>query len=109
MPSISIENINAPGIFSRTVTSRFSAKRSPYLLELVRYIHLNPLRAGLVPDLETLDRYRWSGHAVLLGHRSLEGQERTKCWPGLEKAGHVPGAATNSLLPTAWLRGGETI
>lgn len=47
-----------------------------YLLELVRYIHLNPLRAGLVANLEELDRYPWSGHAVLMGYRSLEGQER---------------------------------
>ena len=29
----------------------------PYLLELVRYIHLNPLRAKIVPDLAALDRY----------------------------------------------------
>lgn len=50
-------------------------EEEPYLLELIRYIHLNPLRAGLVPDLESLDRYRWSGHAVLLGHRIMEGQE----------------------------------
>jgi REP element-mobilizing transposase RayT len=50
-------------------------EEEPYLLELIRYIHLNPLRAGLVPDLESLDRYRWSGHAVLLGQRSMEGQE----------------------------------
>ena len=27
----------------------------PYLLELTRYIHLNPLRAGLVKNLEELD------------------------------------------------------
>jgi putative transposase len=45
-----------------------------YLLELVRYIHLNPLRAGLVDNLESLDRYPWAGHSVLLGNRSLEGQ-----------------------------------
>jgi REP element-mobilizing transposase RayT len=38
-----------------------------YLLELVRYIHLNPLRAGLVKDLAGLARYRWSGHSALLG------------------------------------------
>ena len=38
-----------------------------YFQELVRYIHLNPLRAGLVPDLERLDRYPWSGHGVLMG------------------------------------------
>jgi hypothetical protein len=28
-----------------------------YLLELVRYIHLNPLRARLVKDLTDLDKY----------------------------------------------------
>ena len=38
-----------------------------YLKELVRYIHLNPVRAGLVPDLEALDRYRYSGHCCLMG------------------------------------------
>lgn len=40
-----------------------------YLLELVRYIHLNPLRAALVPDLRSLNRYRWTGHAGMLGRR----------------------------------------
>jgi len=39
----------------------------PYLLELTRYIHLNPLRAGVVESLEKLNRYQWSGHAVLIG------------------------------------------
>jgi REP element-mobilizing transposase RayT len=39
----------------------------PYLLELVRYIHLNPLHAGLVRDLAALDHYRYSGHAIVLG------------------------------------------
>ena len=29
----------------------------PYLLELTRYIHLNPLRAGMVGDLEGLKNY----------------------------------------------------
>jgi len=45
-----------------------------YLLELVRYIHLNPLRAGLVPDIVALDHYPWSGHACLVGSRHVEGQ-----------------------------------
>lgn len=39
-----------------------------YLLELVRYIHLNPLRAGLVRGLAALARYPWSGHSAILGH-----------------------------------------
>jgi len=38
-----------------------------YLWELVRYIHLNPVRAGLVKDLKELDRYPYSGHSVLMG------------------------------------------
>jgi len=50
-------------------------EEEPYFLELVRYIHLNPLRAGLVPDMAGLDHYHWSGHAVLLGNRTMEGQE----------------------------------
>jgi putative transposase len=45
-----------------------------YLLELVRYIHLNPLRAGMVKSIEALNRYPWSGHAVLMGNRQTEGQ-----------------------------------
>ncbi len=44
-------------------------EREPYLLELVRYIHLNPLRAGLVSGLSGLDRHPWSGHSALMGHR----------------------------------------
>ena len=38
-----------------------------YFLELVRYIHLNPLRAGLVSDLSKLGKYLYSGHGVLMG------------------------------------------
>ena len=42
-------------------------EEDPYLLELIRYIHLNPLRAGLVNDLKQLDKYPWSGHSAVLG------------------------------------------
>ena len=38
-----------------------------YLLELVRYIHLNPLRAGLVSDLDQLDNFLYSGHGTIMG------------------------------------------
>jgi hypothetical protein len=47
-----------------------------YLLELIRYIHLNPLRASVVENLSELDRYPWSGHRVLLGKRRNDWQER---------------------------------
>jgi REP element-mobilizing transposase RayT len=42
-------------------------EEEPYLLELVRYLHLNPLRATIVPDLRTLDRHPWTGHSALCG------------------------------------------
>ncbi|MBI5442209.1 MAG: transposase [Deltaproteobacteria bacterium] len=45
-----------------------------YLLTLVRYIGLNPLRARLVKGLEELDRYPSCSHAVLLGNRELDRQ-----------------------------------
>jgi REP element-mobilizing transposase RayT len=38
-----------------------------YLKELVRYIHLNLLRAGLVKDIKELNCNRWSGHSALIG------------------------------------------
>ena len=38
-----------------------------YRLELLRYIHLNPLRAGIVTTLDELSRYPWSGHRQLIG------------------------------------------
>jgi putative transposase len=39
----------------------------PYLLELIRYLHLNPVRAQVVPSLPELARYPWTGHSALLG------------------------------------------
>jgi REP element-mobilizing transposase RayT len=35
-----------------------------YFLELIRYIHLNPVRAGIV---DTADMYLWSSHRTYLG------------------------------------------
>ena len=45
-----------------------------YLLELLRYIHLNPLRAGIVRDIQGLDNYKWSGHGVIIGMRQAPWQ-----------------------------------
>jgi len=44
-------------------------EEDPYLLELIRYIHLNPLRAGVIKDLKELDKYPWCGHSAILGRR----------------------------------------
>ncbi len=47
-----------------------------YFAELVRCIHLNPLRASLVKNLSELDRYRYCGHSVLMGRVKNEWQDR---------------------------------
>ena len=46
-----------------------------YLLELVRYIHLNPLRAGEVESYAELGRYPWCGHGAVIGVRKVKWQE----------------------------------
>ncbi|MBW1766843.1 MAG: transposase [Deltaproteobacteria bacterium] len=46
-----------------------------YLQELVRYIHLNPLRAKIVTDLKELDRYSYCGHSALMGKKKREWQD----------------------------------
>jgi len=42
-------------------------QEEPYLLELVRYIHLNPLRSKIVPDIKALNTFPFTGHGVILG------------------------------------------
>ena len=46
-----------------------------YLKELVRYIHLNPLRAKIVSGMRGLNRYKYSGHSVLMGKGNCDWQE----------------------------------
>ena len=42
-------------------------EEEPYLLELSRYIHLNPVRAGIVKDMAELSTYPWTGHSAIIG------------------------------------------
>ena len=44
-------------------------QEDPYLLELVRYIHLNPLRSRLVSSVKQLNVYKYCGHSFLLGKK----------------------------------------
>ncbi len=48
---------------------RFKAKEvvdERYLMQLIAYVHLNPVKAGLAEDV---DGYRWSGHRDIVGRR----------------------------------------
>ena len=46
-----------------------------YLLELVRYIHLNPFRTGLVKRLDELNNYPYCGHSSLMGNETRDWQD----------------------------------
>ena len=59
-----------------------------YFRELLRYIHLNPMRAGAVASLSELDHYPWSGHAVVVGALKNDWQDRDYAlkWFGRKEA-----------------------
>ena len=40
--------------------------KSAYFREVVRYIHLNPLRSGIVPSVGELEDYLWTGHRKIV-------------------------------------------
>jgi putative transposase len=67
----------------------FLCEEDPYLLELVRYIHLNPIRAGMVKGMDELREFPWSGHAVIMGRIRREWQD----------AAYVLGLFTRSTAP----------
>jgi len=46
-----------------------------YFTELVRYLHLNPLRVKLVGDLKGLERYPYCGHGTILGAQANPWQD----------------------------------
>ena len=46
-----------------------------YFTELVRYIHLNPLRVGLVKDLKQLEKHPYCGHGTILGTAARQWQD----------------------------------
>jgi REP element-mobilizing transposase RayT len=47
-----------------------------YFEELVRYIHLNPIKAKMLTTMKQLDKYPWTGHSVLVGNKQCPWQDR---------------------------------
>ncbi len=50
---------------------RIRIKSEAQLLACIRYVHLNPVVAGIVPDIDALDSYLWTGHRALMGATAL--------------------------------------
>ncbi len=61
-----------------------------YFQKLVAYIHLNPLRAGMVASLHELEQYPWCGHGVIVHSVDNRWQDRDYV---LESFGLKEGAA----------------
>lgn len=59
-----------------------------YFKELVRYIHLNPLRGRLVESFGNLDSYEYCGHSVITGRIKRDWQDRDYVlkWFGLKES-----------------------
>ena len=43
-------------------------------MELIRYVHLNPLRARIAKDMNELSSYKWSGHSAIMGKQKAQWQ-----------------------------------
>lgn len=50
-------------------------EQEPYFLTAVRYVHLNPVKAGLVAGVEALAEYPWAGHGALMGRSEVPFQD----------------------------------
>ena len=46
-----------------------------YVKELVRFLHLNPLRTRIVPDLGRLTTYSYCGHGAVMGKKKRAWQD----------------------------------
>ncbi len=78
-----------------------------YAAQLVKYINLNPLRAGMVNSLEDLKDYIWCGHGFLMGNSNVLGktfQRREKC---LRRFGKNEEEALKSYIDFLLQRCGE--
>jgi hypothetical protein len=65
MPHKARIDIAGAGIYSNRYKSILCAE-NPLLLELVRFIHLNPIRAMKVRNIRNLNGYPYWGHSVIM-------------------------------------------
>ena len=82
----------------------FPVDDETHLRTLVGYVHLNPVRAGIVAGLRALSRFPWTGHAALLGgaRRSFHAVE-----PALALFSDSPRQAREHLLE--WMRRADDV
>jgi putative transposase len=69
-----------------------------YVEELVRYIHLNPVRAGICRSIEDLACYAWCGHAGLIGKKKYDFQNTADVLRRFGEENHTAIAAYKEFI-----------
>lgn len=65
---------------------------------VLAYILLNPVRAGIVPDVDALERWPWTAYPALLGHVEMPWLDREAALDAVAPEGGDREAAVRSLL-----------
>jgi REP element-mobilizing transposase RayT len=73
-------------------------------LAVVRYVHLNPVRAGVVTNVWELADYPWTGHATLVGRQQASFQTVRRV---LERFGQDPKVARQALVSWMMAKGAD--
>lgn len=73
----------------------FVCQEESYLLTLIRYIHLNPLRANIVTNMRNLSTYLYCGHSALIGKAIYRWQAVDEV---LSFFGHTKNSAIKSYM-----------
>lgn len=76
-----------------------------YFTELVRYIHLNPVRGMIVKTMSKLDQYPWTGHSVLVGVRKAKWQETGEVLSRFGKWKNSSIAGYRKFMKDGWAMG----
>ena len=73
-------------------------QRELYLLELTRYIHLNPLRAGMVSSIDELESFPYTGHSGLLSGNAMAWQNTVEVLAGFSQIAALARQAYQDFL-----------
>ena len=97
-------------LFQNRYTS-IACEEDPYFMELIRYIHLNPIKAHIINTIEELDSYPWSGHRIVMGRKDFSWQdsEYVLRWFGNSKKSYRAFVQKGIEAPEADLEGGGLI
>ena len=85
------------GVDGHLFRGRYKAilvEEDAYLVELVRYIHLNPVKAGLVKKPE---QHGWTSHRYYLGEKRLEWLRTERVLRYFGRRGNLAGGSCMSL------------